>query len=103
VGALQKPAASNVAGVRTWNSLGRFVRRGEKGILILPPRVGRKHKNLDETTGQNGEEKTVPLSCTSSAPSTSSKGYLVICGRDFARPLDAASATLESPLVAAAI
>jgi hypothetical protein len=39
--ARQKPSASNVAGVRTWNSLGRFVRRGEKGILILAPMVGR--------------------------------------------------------------
>ena len=35
--ARQKPDASNVAGIRTWNSLGRFVKRGEKGILILAP------------------------------------------------------------------
>jgi hypothetical protein len=35
--ARQKPDASNVAGIRTWNSLGRFVKRGEKGILILKP------------------------------------------------------------------
>ena len=38
--ARQKPDATNVAGLRTWNSLGRFVRRGEKGILILAPMVG---------------------------------------------------------------
>src|SRR5271168_3577611 len=38
--ARQKPDASNVAGIRTWNSLGRFVKRGEKGILILAPMVG---------------------------------------------------------------
>lgn len=55
--ARQKPSASNVAGVRTWNSLGRFVRRGEKGILILAPMVGRKSKSLEETTAENGEEK----------------------------------------------
>jgi antirestriction protein ArdC len=55
--ARQKPSASNVAGVRTWNSLGRFVRRGEKGILILAPMVGRKFKTLEETTGEKGEEK----------------------------------------------
>ena len=42
MGALQKPAATRVAGIRTWNSLGRFVKRGEKGILILAPMVGRK-------------------------------------------------------------
>jgi len=43
VGALQKPRATNVAGIRTWNSLGRFVKRGEKGILILAPMIGRKN------------------------------------------------------------
>jgi len=40
--ARQKPEATNVAGLRTWNSLGRFVKRGEKGILILAPMIGRK-------------------------------------------------------------
>jgi antirestriction protein ArdC len=35
--ALQNPNASYVAGFRTWNKLGRFVRKGEKGILILAP------------------------------------------------------------------
>ena len=54
--ARQKPSATNVAGVRTWNSLGRFVRRGEKGILILAPLVGRKRKTLGEATAENGEE-----------------------------------------------
>jgi hypothetical protein len=49
--ARQKPSATNVAGVRTWNSLGRFVRRGEKGILILAPMVGRKGKTLEAATG----------------------------------------------------
>jgi phage tail tape-measure protein len=38
--ARQKTQATNVAGIRTWNSLGRFVKRGEKGILILAP-IGR--------------------------------------------------------------
>jgi hypothetical protein len=45
--ARQKPDATNVAGIRTWNSLGRFVKRGEKGILILAPMVGKHHKNED--------------------------------------------------------
>ena len=40
--ARQKPDATNVAGLRTWNSLGRFVKRGEKGILILAPMIGQK-------------------------------------------------------------
>jgi antirestriction protein ArdC len=40
--ASQKPNASHVAGFRTWNELGRFVKKGEKGILILAPIVRRK-------------------------------------------------------------
>jgi N-terminal domain of anti-restriction factor ArdC len=48
VNALQKPDATHVAGYRTWTSLGRFVRRGEKGIFILAPMVGNKRKK-DET------------------------------------------------------
>ena len=43
--ARQKPNATNVAGLRTWNSLGRFVRRGEKGIFILAPMVGKRSTN----------------------------------------------------------
>jgi len=43
--ALQKPAASYVAGFRTWNQLGRFVKKGERGIMILAPIVQRKAQN----------------------------------------------------------
>ena len=58
--ARQKPSATNVAGVRTWNSLGRFVRRGEKGILILAPMVGRKRETVEETTGGRDEKNPQP-------------------------------------------
>src|SRR5712691_8475349 len=40
--ARQRADATNVAGLRTWNSLGRFVKRGEKGIFILAPMVGKR-------------------------------------------------------------
>jgi antirestriction protein ArdC len=43
--ASQKPDASYVAGFRTWNQLGRFVKKGERGILILAPIVRRKPEN----------------------------------------------------------
>ena len=46
--ALQKPNASYVAGFRTWNELGRFVKKGEKGILILAPIVRRKSAHTDD-------------------------------------------------------
>jgi hypothetical protein len=48
VGALQKPDATNVAGIRAWNSLGRFVKRGEKGILILAPMVSHHRSRQNE-------------------------------------------------------
>lgn len=45
--ALQKPNASYVAGFRTWNELGRFVKKGEKGIMILAPIVRRKPEDKE--------------------------------------------------------
>jgi len=36
---IQKPDAQHVAGYRTWRKLGRYVRRGEKGIAIMAPIV----------------------------------------------------------------
>jgi hypothetical protein len=46
--ASQKPDATNVAGLRTWNSLGRFVKRGEKSIFILAPMVGYRRSRQNE-------------------------------------------------------
>src|SRR5579859_5000396 len=54
--ASQKPNASYVAGFRTWNELGRFVKKGEKGIMILAPIVRRKAENSDED-----EKKSSPI------------------------------------------
>jgi hypothetical protein len=34
---MQKPDASRVAGFQTWKKLGRFVRKGERGIMIFAP------------------------------------------------------------------
>src|SRR5438270_13647769 len=38
----QLPTATHVAGFHSWLKLRRFVRKGEKGIVILAPMVGRK-------------------------------------------------------------
>ena len=46
--ASQKPDASYVAGFGTWNQLGRFVKKGEKGIVILAPIVHRKPENQED-------------------------------------------------------
>lgn len=45
--AAQKRDASNVAGMYAWNQLGRRVKRGEKGIMILAPMLGKKRNNTD--------------------------------------------------------
>ena len=47
--ARQRPTATRVAGFGTWKELGRFVKRGEKGIQILAPVVGfRRRKDEAE-------------------------------------------------------
>jgi antirestriction protein ArdC len=49
--ARQRPDARRVAGYRTWLKLGRFVRKGEKGIAIIAPLIRRKSriKSLEST------------------------------------------------------
>lgn len=47
--ASQKPTATHVAGFHAWHKLGRFVKKGEKGILILAPMIRRKQENNNET------------------------------------------------------
>ena len=46
--ASQKPTASHVAGFHAWHKLGRFVKKGEKGILILAPIVRRKNESAKQ-------------------------------------------------------
>ncbi len=47
--ASQKPHATYVAGFHAWHKLGRFVKKGEKGILILAPIVRKKAEKNGET------------------------------------------------------
>jgi hypothetical protein len=46
----QRPTATRVAGFHTWRTLGRLVPKGEKGIAILAPIVGRKRDDADDGT-----------------------------------------------------
>lgn len=50
---LQQPEARRVAGFQTWKKLGRFVKRGEKGIHILAPLV--RKKVLENKEGEEQE------------------------------------------------
>ena len=59
--ARQKPDATNVAGLRTWNSLGRFVKRGEKGIMILAPMIGHKKADSVAEATEDAKQSQVQL------------------------------------------
>ena len=48
--ASQRPTATRVAGFQTWRTMGRFVRKGEKGIAIMAPIIGRREA---ESEGDN--------------------------------------------------
>src|SRR3954469_18312139 len=45
--ASQRPTATRVAGFHAWRTMGRAVRKGEKGIAILAPIVGRREPASD--------------------------------------------------------
>ena len=57
--ARQKPQATNVAGMWSWNQLGRFVKRGEKGIAILAPMIAKTRK--DDRPNPEGESNKSAL------------------------------------------
>lgn len=56
----QRPTATRVAGFHTWRKLGRFVKKGEKGIVILAPMTLKKREDKNgETDGEDrDDEKT---------------------------------------------
>jgi len=53
--ASQRPDAKRVAGFHTWKQLGRNVKKGAKGIMILAPVVLRKNKEVP--TSEEDENK----------------------------------------------
>ena len=61
--ARQRPTATRVAGFHAWKELGRFVKRGEKGIQILAPMVGQRRKkdDADPNRTQGDNVKPAPV------------------------------------------
>jgi antirestriction protein ArdC len=61
--ARQRPTATRVAGFHAWKELGRFVKRGEKGIQILAPMVGQRRSkdNADRNNAQDDNAKPAPV------------------------------------------
>ncbi|MGB6686307.1 MAG: ArdC family protein [Terracidiphilus sp.] len=55
------PQATHVAGIRTWNELGRFVKKGEKGIPILAPVICYRRKKQNEAEENESEQRKAVL------------------------------------------
>lgn len=87
----QRPDATYVGGFNTWLKCGRYVRKGEKGIAILARCSSMTKVRLPMAMRARPR-------ASGSRSSTSSKDYLVICGRACARSIDPARATLERSL-----
>jgi hypothetical protein len=58
--AIQKPGAIHVAGFSTWKDLGRWVKKGEKGIAILAPIMPPKPKAEEKETGEDEGSEIEP-------------------------------------------
>jgi antirestriction protein ArdC len=56
--ATQRPNATRVAGIHTWSSFGRHVKKGEKGIQILAPLIRNQRSNAPEDIDERG--KSIP-------------------------------------------
>lgn len=64
--ALQKPDATHVAGFNKWKDLNRFVKKGEKGISILAPLIG-KRKKEEGSSGTSKQSESEDSSKSSDA------------------------------------
>lgn len=58
---MQRPDATHVAGFHRWKQMGRFVKKGEKGIAILAPLVCRKKSYTEEKSASDDERKVAIL------------------------------------------
>jgi hypothetical protein len=61
--ARQRPTATRVAGFGTWKEMGRFVKRGERGIQILAPMIGyrRRRDAAEQEPNTNQDAKPAPM------------------------------------------
>ncbi|MCK4222273.1 MAG: DUF192 domain-containing protein [Dehalococcoidia bacterium] len=54
---IQRPDATRVAGYNTWKDLGRWVKKGEKGIAILAPCLPPKSARVTELEDEKSDEE----------------------------------------------
>lgn len=55
---LQAPDSTRVQGFHAWKKLGRSVKKGEKGIGIIAPMIGRRKKDDHERERSDDEERS---------------------------------------------
>jgi len=72
----QRPDATRVAGIRTWNSLGRRVNRGEHGIAILAPCIYRAAPGETATADQRPESPPTALAHEPLEPAAETDGAI---------------------------
>jgi len=58
---MQKPETSRVAGFKTWKDLGRWVKKGEKGIAILAPCMPPKGQKTEPKEDEEEEINVNPI------------------------------------------
>jgi hypothetical protein len=54
--AFQRPDATHVAGFQSWKEKGRSVKKGETGIIILAPMIGKRKPEDGDANTQNRDE-----------------------------------------------
>jgi hypothetical protein len=59
--ARQRPTATRVAGFGTWKEMGRFVKKGEKGIQILAPMIGYRRKKDEGEQDRDASARPQPM------------------------------------------
>jgi antirestriction protein ArdC len=75
--ALQSPTATRVAGFRTWQALGRQVRKGEKGIGILAPCTYRPKTEAPDD-GKTTQTPTTPATDSPTPPRPQLRGFRAV-------------------------
>lgn len=66
--AAQRPTATHLEGMRSWNDLGRSVRPGEKGIRIFAPMLGIKPATQNESQAEENSKKPARVKKAAATP-----------------------------------
>jgi hypothetical protein len=79
--AAQRPTATHLEGMRSWNDLGRSVRPGEKGIRIFAPMIGVKPATQNGSQAEDnkkparGKKAATPPKEATQPPETQLLGF----------------------------